>query len=455
MKKIRLGLFISILMICSMVCTNIKALEYQKPSASRNLLNPDNLVLRNGRNALKQKIALDSGYYVFIFDYYFYGDIDSEEVFPIISIRKDGTQRVDDLGYDSQYYPTFVYSSFYFDDKYEAIYVEDFVANGMALYSHVKAGLYKVEQGEIASFLTNFSGIDNYVSDDYVCVNDAKIKYITNYDNPVSIEEIKKVFLATDKADGDITKNITLIKDKYTGSRNIGEYETVWQVTDNGGNKTKCTVTVLVVDTVPPVAEAVVSNVNVYLSDAHKGEAYQIYNQYIIASDNHVISSFDSESVKNYSINRFNPGSYEVTFNITDAAGNCTPVTLTINVKDDVAGDIYCKKIVVDQNSLNAMSDTELIKHLNQYLNRQGIKASNIKIVENNYLDNLNIEGVYDVYYTYEENGETTGDVFSLNVHKTVSSIEESNGNTVTFVVSAISILSTICLVYLFMKKQK
>jgi hypothetical protein len=68
------------------------------------------------------------------------------------------------------------------------------------------------------------------------------------------LADIIEDITATDAISGNVTSSLEIITDGYTGNGNkVGEYDIVFQVSDGAGNITEFTVTVQVMDNVPPV----------------------------------------------------------------------------------------------------------------------------------------------------------------------------------------------------------
>ena len=68
------------------------------------------------------------------------------------------------------------------------------------------------------------------------------------------LTDIIEDITATDAISGNVTSSLEIITDGYTGNGNkVGEYDIIFQVSDGAGNVTEFTVTVQVMDNVPPV----------------------------------------------------------------------------------------------------------------------------------------------------------------------------------------------------------
>nr|WP_241551473.1 HYR domain-containing protein [Gramella oceanisediminis] len=118
----------------------------------------------------------------------------------------------------------------------------------------------------------------------------------------------------------------------------LGETIVTWTVTDDAGNETTCTQTVIVEDTEAPVVETM-GDIEM-TTDA--GECGAVVNFNMIgATDNceiasvEVIEGFESGSL-------FPIGTTEVTWEVTDASGNTTTTSFTVTVIDDETPVLSC-----------------------------------------------------------------------------------------------------------------
>ena len=135
---------------------------------------------------------------------------------------------------------------------------------------------------------------------------------------------------ASDNSDGDITADIVTVNNVDTSV--IGSYTVTYNVTDSSGNDaTEVTRTVNVTDTTAPVITLVgdaqitvevgttYTDLGATASDNYDGD---------ITADIVTVNNVDTSVI----------GSYTVTYNVSDDAGNdATEVTRTVNVTDTTA----------------------------------------------------------------------------------------------------------------------
>lgn len=85
-------------------------------------------------------------------------------------------------------------------------------------------------------------------------INGATAVHLVNVDSPTSVSAFKSTLTATDNVDGDITSNITVVSDDYTGNENsLGDRNVQFSVSDSSGNTTTVTVVFKTVDVSDPI----------------------------------------------------------------------------------------------------------------------------------------------------------------------------------------------------------
>lgn len=137
---------------------------------------------------------------------------------------------------------------------------------------------------------------------------------------------------ATDNLDGDISANIVIIGTVNTAV--AGTYSVNYNVSDSAGNAAiQVTRTINVqADTTPPVINLIgAATINLTTGDSYT-------DQGATATDN-LDGDLTSSIVVVNSVNTSLAGSYSVTYNVSDAAGNAaTEVVRTVNVTDPSSG---------------------------------------------------------------------------------------------------------------------
>jgi PKD repeat protein len=150
-----------------------------------------------------------------------------------------------------------------------------------------------------------------------------------------------------DNGSGDQCGPVTLsVNPSSFDCSNIGANTVTLTVTDQSGNSTTCTATVTIEDNVAPVV--ICQNISVEL-DANGNvviTAAQVDNG---TTDNcSTTSSGLTFSLSETAFDCSNIGANTVTFTATDAYGNSSTCTATVNVSDTVSPVVVCQNITVD-----------------------------------------------------------------------------------------------------------
>jgi len=177
---------------------------------------------------------------------------------------------------------------------------------------------------------TSYLNLANPVDETPPLINGATAVHIINYDTPTTVSTLEATLTATDNVDGDITANITVSRDLYTGNEaSLGDREVDFSVSDSSGNSTTVTVIFRTVDVTNPIITLLGSStIRVEYGDSFSDPGYTV-------SDNH-----DSSVTVNVtgSVNDSVLGNYVLDYNATDSSGNtATERTRTVIVEDTTA----------------------------------------------------------------------------------------------------------------------
>ncbi|MCA0152317.1 immunoglobulin-like domain-containing protein [Winogradskyella vincentii] len=199
---------------------------------------------------------------------------------------------------------------------------------------------------------------------------------------------------ATDNVDGDLTSSIVIGGD--TVNTNIaGTYVVTYNVSDAAGNAaTEVTRTVNVIaDTTPPVITLIgASTINLELGDSYT-------DQGATASDNVDGDLTSSIVVGGDTVDTNIVGSYVITYNVSDVAGNAaTEVTRTVNVNPDTTPPVIT---LIGANPINLnIGDTYTEQGATATDNLDGDISANIVITGT---VNTAVAGTYFVNYNVSD----------------------------------------------------
>ena len=235
--------------------------------------------------------------------------------------------------------------------------------------------------------------------------------FVTDYDNPATVADVQSTLTATDDPDGDLTANITVFEDNYTGNENIlGSHDIIFQVEDAAGNIAQYTVTVEVVDVTPAV---ITLNGDATITKSI-GDAPCSYAG-AQATDN-VDGVVQLDGVCNVDTNTI--GTYTIEYNYTDTSGNVsTPVIVTVEVVDNQAP--YIENNVTSITTFNSQDLTlnTVLASLNILDDHDLTFDGSYTVLEDNYTGRESIEGSYTVVIeATDAAGNTMQETITINV---------------------------------------
>ena len=123
-----------------------------------------------------------------------------------------------------------------------------------------------------------------------------------------------------------VDTNVTFVEENNVNTNTPGTYSYIYTATDSAGNTSTVTRTVIVLDTEPPVIT--LNGANSVTID--QGEVYT--DQGATATDNVDGGLTNSIIIDTSALDTSVPGTYTVTYSVTDSAGNTSTATRTVNV---------------------------------------------------------------------------------------------------------------------------
>lgn len=217
-----------------------------------------------------------------------------------------------------------------------------------------------------------------------------------NVDNPLTFEQIKSRFTATDETDGDITSRLTFTDNTYiltNGKIACGTYSFKVSVSDNAGNTTTKMYYAHVVDYTDPTITGKTINVSYkkLLTEAEK-KALFTYSDNYTPKDQLIFRWVEDKYTSTYQ----ELGEHTLTAKVLDQQGNEATATSTINVIDDVA-----PFMVVPENLKITTLDDLTLDSFRQYVTVTDEKEGNITNFEltdlDDYLNHKKVAGTYRI----------------------------------------------------------
>ncbi|CEK29486.1 viral enhancin protein [[Clostridium] sordellii] len=228
---------------------------------------------------------------------------------------------------------------------------------------------------------------------------------------------------AIDKEDGDLTKDIKVIKNQVDINKQ-GKYEVLYEVADKDGNKTTKAIFVnvkLKKETInnTPVIEASDRDIN-------EEEDFNILEK-ITATDKEDGDLTKNIKVIKNDVNVNKPGKYEVTYEVSDKEGNKATKTIFVNVKpkekeENINNSI--PNIEANDRSISLGDNFNPLEFLVATDKEDGDLTKNIKVIKNEV--DSNKPGKYKVTYEVaDKDGNKATKTINVNVKPKESNIDK------------------------------
>lgn len=237
--------------------------------------------------------------------------------------------------------------------------------------------------------------------------------FISDVDNPTSVNTIKNLLTANDDVDGDITSSIVIESDNYTPNNNtIGSYDIVFSATDKSYNKAHITITVKVLDITAPI----IIGEN-YLTCSILNGCYSNDELLSIDNLNNILeindNIDDSPTINIVSDNWSNASSYNINntytiiINAEDSSHNVSDnFIIHINYIDDIPTSIVNGEEFYSgtANSLEIEQIKENILISDNFDGSKNISTKKVtdldfEIIEDNYSTNKNTIGKHKIVF--------------------------------------------------------
>lgn len=319
MKKIIVGL-----------CILLLSAPQVYASSGKNLLDPSHFELSGDTLATTENISVqNSTTYTLSFPNFYMLD-----VMQIIVTGESGMTYVNEVIRDNQdcleeeFYTVCQINTASDETGLNLTFKDGFVAQ---YYTHYQMYDFQLELG---SERTDFEA---YVSDADTTsplMQGAGIVTV-NYAKNKSLQAIiDESITVTDNTDGDITDQVVVLDDEYTGNQTIpGNYLVLLSATDAAGNETQFELVINVVDEVPPVIQGP-NRVSVQVD--HLPLIADIIGEYFTFNDA-LDGPYDTyEIVSDAYTGSDQVGDYAVTLRTADNAGNVTTRTFDVAIESNL-----------------------------------------------------------------------------------------------------------------------
>ncbi len=272
---------------------------------------------------------------------------------------------------------------------------------------------YSINYNKLGTYAIIFSATDNSGNTSTLTIN---IKIIDNIaptikgqknlnsymSNPLTIEQIKETLTITDNYDTNL-KTLTLKEDNYSSNKQKeGNFTISFFATDNSNNKSDVyTITIKTTDDIAPTIKGSSS----YTIDIKNQLDISIITNQLTITDNIDTNPTLEIASNTYTSNYFKVGIYQISFISKDKNNNETPpFIVNIVTKDNDKPLFYVSQKFIGVDSSNEIKIEDLINLITEINNINNDEIKNIKILENNYNKNYNIEGTHSVKLECEKN---------------------------------------------------
>jgi hypothetical protein len=246
----------------------------------------------------------------------------------------------------------------------------------------------------------------------------------------------------TDNVETLTSSDIEVVSDLFTPNKDsVGEFPVVLSVSDSSGNKIEQSVNVIIKDTVAPTITGP-DVLYTYLNDVPKTleQIKSLYTSYDRFDGD--ITSGIVVDLNGYTGNMIVV--YEIYIKSTDIAGNRTIRTVHLHIIDDVAPVFSSVEPVITNEALASMTQDDLVAWFQTELLNQGLSASSVNILLNEYEHGRDLKEAY-IYFEYEVDGQ-------MYQSRAKVDIQEKGFNYTYYYIGGGLILSTVAL--LFYKKK-
>lgn len=239
--------------------------------------------------------------------------------------------------------------------------------------------------------------------------------YVSNVDHPVTVEEIKNCLKAFDNIDGDITNKINVKEDNYTTNNNIvGEYSVIFEVIDNAGNIATLTIIVHVLDLTNPIIHAPDVLFSKLSDPLDLESAIETHFEITDNYDDEIWASLEKIE-DTYSENMNAPGSYKVTYKVTDQSGNYAIKSIGIVCTDDIKPTLSGNATYTKSTEI-PLEISDIMNDLHAEDNYDGDISNRIVVKEDLFTGNGRKVGNYNVKFSVTDYSGNESDEFIVTI---------------------------------------
>lgn len=236
---------------------------------------------------------------------------------------------------------------------------------------------YSSKENIVGNYLVQYSVQDEELNESIFTLNleiydeippiiTGSSNYTKNVGDALNVSELKTVLglEAYDDYDGNITNNLFIQEDYYTGNENVvGEHIVIYQVADSSNNTASFTATIKVNDNEGPVF----TGENSYTVNTDETLDLEEVRAGLKAFDAVSGNCFVELHLDNYTFNKTKVGTYNVIFKATDGANNTTYFTVYVTVRDNIPPVFFIKLNPVTLGTSTPLSLSKVLDMTRSY----------------------------------------------------------------------------------------
>lgn len=264
----------------------------------------------------------------------------------------------------------------------------------------------------------SYTQIEAYFYGGYRQAISGDLVFVANVEEEKPLSYFLDFITAYDDIDGDISDEVYVISDTYTGNEAVlGTYEVEVGVEDSENQESTLIFDIVVVDVTDPVVAATDTESISYVSTFNlttygttlKGTATDNY----YATEDLTVTVFTD----GYTANKSLPGSYDVVYRVTDPSGNFAEHTLTITVTDPVAPEFTSGVATLSKDINEMISSAQIVATQVVTDAIDGNVSDSIEIISDTYTGNETTPGTYHIIIrAYDESGNMVERDITVNV---------------------------------------
>ena len=238
--------------------------------------------------------------------------------------------------------------------------------------------------------------------------------YIKSYNTNETAQNIIDEHLSViDEVEGDISNNIIILSDTYSGNENIvGDYLVELSASDSSGNTAYFSLNILVKDEVPPIITG---------PSAVEYNVYETASLISIINDTYLIEDGYSNTtinilVDNYTLGKDVIGTYAVNFEVVDESLNSTTQAFQIVIVDNEVPTVL-SNLNINSYLSNPYDLDDVLNTLEFSDNYTDMSGANVIVLSNEFIGNEINPGIYIINFEVnDESGNLLNSNLTVNV---------------------------------------